>query len=315
MISRVAFFHFDHPALQEAFGQLGCEVLARASAADVRDAHLCLVSMKFAAKNPLAMSLLRRPKNGPLIGVDRDGPSHMGEKPWRLAWLRRWSVMDAYATHSLQDAGGFARDVLYLPNAAWHTRYHLNGRSLASLRDRAAYRYDVSFFGELDAARMPEMARRQEFFAALAPRLESLGISTLFTAGKLSPEAQLELIQSSRINLNFHAGCDTRWPGGWRGQPPSWGLPERCYGIPAAGGFLLSDTRVHGVDDFGSAAWSSFDDLDDCVAQIRYYLAHFDELRDRAELAHQRVLADHTYEQRAQRLVDYVRYWRAMRNV
>ncbi len=30
----------------------------------------------------------------------------------------------------------------------------------------------------------------------------------------------------------------------------SWGLPERCYGIPACGGFLLSDERGHAANDF-----------------------------------------------------------------
>ena len=81
--------------------------------------------------------------------------------------------MDAYATHALQDAGRFADEVLYLPNAAWDERYNLAGATLESVRDPAAYRYDVSFFGFIDPKKHPEDAVRAAFLARLRPQLEA----------------------------------------------------------------------------------------------------------------------------------------------
>ena len=84
----------------------------------------------------------------------------------------------------------------------------------------------------------------------------------------------------------------------------SWGLPERCYGVPARGGFVLADERQHAADDFDvSREWASYRDFEDCVARIRYFAAHFPETRAIAEAAHARVMREHTYEHRAQRLL------------
>ena len=318
----ILFQDLEFAALEEAFASLGVEVrhnlqgAALTAALQAEAPLLCMASMYKLVRQPLAARSLRRRLNQrqvPLTCWNRDGPSHMGAKAWRLALLRTGWLMDIAATHTLQDSG-FARDVIFLPNAAWHTRYHLGDRALTELRNSARYRVDVSFFGPLDGQRFPEMQRRGEFFAALQPRLQALGVTTQFTGATLDLPAQIELIQSSRINLNFHAGADARWQGGWRGQPPSWGLPERCYGIPAAGGFLLSDRRGHAADDFvPGREWADFDGLDDCVAKIQYFLAHFDQSRTIAEAAHARVVAQHTYVHRAQRLIEVAADWRERR--
>src|SRR5438045_7710238 len=45
--------------------------------------------------------------------------------------------------------------------------------------------------------------------------------------------------------------------------------PERCFGVPACGGFLLSDVRKHAAESFiPGVEWADFLDLDDCVAKI-----------------------------------------------
>ena len=316
------FQDLQFDALEEAFISLGCTVRHDMHGAALHTALreeaplLCMASMYKLVRQPFAARGMRRLLNQyqvPVICWNRDGPSHMGAKAWRLALLRTGWLMDVAATHSMQDSG-FARDVVFLPNAAWASRYHLAGQTLADLREPNRYRYDVSFFGPLDGQRFPEMRNRGEFFTALTPRLQELGITTHFTDAALDVAAQVELIQTSRINLNFHAGADTRWQGGWRGQPPSWGLPERCYGIPAAGGFLLSDKRGHAADDFvPGREWADFNGLDECVAKIQYFLAHFDQARTIAEAAYARVLAQHTYGHRAQRLLDVAADWRERR--
>jgi spore maturation protein CgeB len=170
------------------------------------------------------------------------------------------------------------------------------------MRDPAQYRWDVTFFGNLDAARYGEHARRVAFLRALEPRLQDLGISASFrdSAG-LSAEEQVEIIRRSRINLSTFAGCDA-------GPEPSWGLPERCYGVPACGGFLLSDRRRHAAEDFADDERAEYDGLDDGVRKIRTYLEHFQEARAIAERAHARVARDHGYRNRADRLLDCARH-------
>ena len=233
----------------------------------------------------------------PLFAWNRDAPHYLNRAAWRLDWYNRVRLLDIYASHSLADTRHFADTWLYLANAADLARYNLAGTTLAELRDASRYRYDVSFFGAMDGARYPEMRQRQEFFAALGQRLQERGIRFLFRESEgMSAAEQVALVQASRINLNFGASCEY-------GAPFASGLPERCYGIPACGGFLLCHRRSHARDDFSPGTdWAEFDGLDDCVARIMFWLAHFDAARELAERCHASVLARHTYGRRAERL-------------
>lgn len=240
----------------------------------------------------------------PLFVWNQDAPHYLDRAGWRLDLLDCFRLFDIYATHTLIDPRRFADTRLYLPNAADISRYHLHGRTLKALRDPSTYNHDVSFFGAMDGVRYKEMRTRQEFFSALGERLKSHGIRHLFREAQgMSVEEQVGLIQTSRINLNFGASCDY-------GAAFASGLPERCYGIPAAGGFLLCDRRTHARDDFSPGEnWAEFDGIDDCVEKIRYWLAHFDAARDLAERCHYHVLAHHTYAHRAATLHQALLRW------
>jgi spore maturation protein CgeB len=241
-------------------------------------------------------------RNIPLFSWNQDAPHYLNytkrERSWRLVVAQRLRLFDLYATHTLIDHHRhFAEATLYLPNAADTQRYRLGERSLAQLRHPSAYEWDVSFFGAIDGKRYKEMRRRQEFFAALGERLRARGIRFLFReAAGLDTEAQTQLIQRSRINLNFGASCEY-------GAPLASGLPERCYGIPASGGFILCDKRTHARDDFAPGEnWAEFEGLEGCMAQIEFWLANFGAARDLAERCHAHVLAQHTYANRAEQL-------------
>lgn len=241
----------------------------------------------------------------PLLAWNQDAPHYLNRAMWRLDWLDWVRMLDIYASHTLVDRKrSFAATTLYLPNAADIRRYHLAGTSLKDLRAGEAYLHDVSFFGAMDGNRYKEMRARQEFFAALSDRLSSLGIRFLFreSAG-MSVAEQITLIQRSRISLNFGASCEY-------GAAVASGLPERCYGIPAVGGFLLCDKRTHARDDFSPGEnWAEFDGLDDCVARIRYWLSHWDAARDLAERCHAHVMATHTFAHRAEKLHHALLAW------
>lgn len=292
----------------EACGYTVLDNLLAPTEAQLTGCEAYLIDMYDAIKHPVQMLKLKARLNRhgiPLITWNRDGPWHKGEKRWRLWMLKHLPFLDIYASHTLQDSAGFAPTVLYLPNAAWTKSYNLAGTSLEALRNPGHYLHDVSFFGRIDPDKYPEMLERADFLAELQRRLAQLGISAYFKhAENMSVSEQVTLIQRSRINLNYGAGCDD-------GPEKSWGLPERCYGIQACGGFLLSDFRRHAEDDFiNGKEWVSFDSLDDCVAKIRHYLQHFDKARQIAECAHHRVMRDHTYVQRAQALINAASRWR-----
>jgi spore maturation protein CgeB len=293
--------------LREAFASLGYEVIENAwrpGAAELEGTALCIADFVDCARRlRRSLGLARRLRRArvPFIALNRDAPWHRGVHPARLAAIGWLAPFDGYATHSLQDAGRFARRLAYCPNAARESAYHASAAELARMREPSWFRWDVSFIGNLDVARYAEHTPRVQFLQALQQRLQPLGVALLIRdASGLGAEAQREIIQASRINLSVLAACDA-------GREPSWGLPERCYGVPACGGFLLSDRRRHAAEDFAPEEWADFADLEDCVRRIREFLAHPEVARAIAERAHARVVRDHGYRRRAERLLEFAR--------
>lgn len=290
--------------LKEAFEANGYRVAENEWAPAPQLAARCeaaIVNLYEAIRQPWNAVVLHRrlrAAGSPLIGVDRDAPWHLGIRWRRLALFRLLRPIDIYATHTLQPTWDFAPVKIYSPNAVWVRHFNLRGHSLEEMRNPNFYEYDVSFLGNLDGQRFKEHARREHFFKVLADRLAKLGIRYRFAQGTgVALPEQVNLIQRSRINLNYGAAAD-------HGAVRSWGLPERCYGVPACGGFLLSDERKHASDDFDVASeWAGFTDLDDCVGKIQYWLAHFEDSRRIAEAAYARVRKHHTYELRARNLL------------
>lgn len=298
----------------DAFENLGYEVITvhdQPTPDQLRGAVLCFISIYHGVRAPwAAIQLKRRLKKAgiPLIANDRDGPWHMGRLVRQLrlfAWLK---VLDIYAPHTLQPTYRFAPQVIYNANAVWVKNFNLHGRTLEEMRDPSFFQWDVSFVGNMHGERYKEHAERQRFFEAIKPRLEALGLRVLFTnSGGMSEQDQINVIQRSIINLNYRSSCDHL---SRSGVAMSWGLPERCYGVPARGGFMLSDERRHMTDDFATGEYATYKDFEDCIARIQYYLAHFAETRALAEAANARVMRDHTYEKRAERLLAVARHWR-----
>ena len=298
--------------LKAGFAAAGIELVpldAGMAGRDRRAVLGCFVCFYESLRHPLRAWRRRRRLNAagiPVVTWNRDAPHYLNKSAWRLDLLDRLRPFDFYASHSLHDVHRFGERTLYLANAA-DAAYNLGGAEaevLARLRRPDNYRWDVCFFGAMDGARAKEMRPRQEFFAALAPQLERRGIRYLFREAEgMSVAEQVALIQASRINLNFGASCDF-------GVPVASGLPERCYGIPACGGFLLCDRRTHAADDFTPGSdWAEFAGVDDCVAGIERWLADFGAARDLAERCYHRVMAQHTYAHRAAQLRDALASW------
>jgi spore maturation protein CgeB len=136
--------------------------------------------------------------------------------------------------------------------------------------------------------------------------LKEKGVDFLFVDGKdVSEDEQVEIIQKSRINLSCVSAADSL-------HGFSWGLPERCYGIPACGGFLIMEERVHVKDDFSIGEDAvTYTDCEDCVRKILYFRERHDERRGIAERAYHRVMKEHTYTHRALRLIKEIQEQRS----
>lgn len=304
--------NFVHP-LRRSFEAAGLRIdddLWQPSDEQLEQTLACMVWFYDCLRHPLQIWKLRRRlhRHGvPLIAWNRDAPHYLNRRAWRLDLLDRARLLDIYASHSLIDTRRFADTVLYLPNAADIDTYTLGGDAdtvFTRLRDPAQYRYDVSFFGGMNGERYKEDRERQHFFAALGQRLAGQGLRVLFREAEgMSTAQQIELIQTSRINLNFGARCEY-------GAAVASGLPERCYGIPACGGFILCDKRTHARDDFDVGEnWAEFDGLDDCVDKIDHWLKHFDAARDLAEKCYRHIIGHHTYAHRTATLLRAITEW------
>jgi spore maturation protein CgeB len=294
--------------LKEAFENIGYRVVENEWAPTVDLAERCeaaVVNLYEAIRQPWrALALHRRAKAAalPVIGLDRDAPWHMGIRKRRLLLFRLLQPLDIYASHTLQPTWQFAPVKIYNANAVWVRCYNLHGHSLAEMRDPGFYEYDVSFLGNMDGLRYKEHAEREHFFQALRERLDAMGVRHYIAhSSGVSEATQIRVIQRSRINLSYRSSCD-------HGGTLSWGLPERCFGVPARGAFLLSDERRHARDDFDlDTEWAGYSGMEDCLTKIRFYLDRFELTRDIAEAAHARVMRDHTYEHRARALAEAAR--------
>lgn len=245
----------------------------------------------------------------PIVTWNRDAPHYLNYPTWRLKLASKLALTDIYATHTLIDADKytFAPTTLYLANAVEPSSYSPPepiSSLFPRLRDESTYSVDVSFFGGMNGQAYKEDADRAAFFSELSKRLTEEKITHIFReTGEMTPAQQIDFILSSKINLNYGARCEYK-------ASTASGLPERCFGIPGAGGFLLCDKRTHSRGDFDIGKnWAEYDGIDDCVAKIKYWLTHFQLARNIAEQCHYTVMHQHTYQHRATHLVNALNDW------
>lgn len=240
----------------------------------------------------------------PTVTWNVDSPWNGGISRWKVNMLlKRSRLLSLYATHSLQDTDQIKHiRIVYLPNAAWTSKYNLRGLALEDLRRPDIYRWDVSFIGNMDSGRYPEHRHRIEFLKRLGRFLKQRKVKFLFVDSKdLSFDEQVRIIQESKINLSCLGAADSSRYG------KSWGLPERCYGIPACGGFLLMEERIHVKNDssIGDEV-VTYSDIEDSKNKIFYYLDKHEERRKIAEKAYRKVIKEHTYMHRARKLISEI---------
>jgi spore maturation protein CgeB len=122
---------------------------------------------------------------------------------------------------------------------------------------------------------------------------------------RFSAEEFRKIVAGSKINLNLHSS--TTRPGV---DPECDAINPRVFEIAACGGFQLCDPCV-GLERFFDleSELPTYRSLAELRAQIDYYLEHQEERKAIVEHARRRALRDHTYERRAEQMLDLILDW------
>ena len=117
--------------------------------------------------------------------------------------------------------------------------------------------------------------------------------------GRFDSEKFMKIVAGSKINLNLHSSSSHNGI-----DPACDAINPRVFEIAAAGGFQLCDPCI-GLDtlfDFETEL-PVYGSLRELRERIDYYLAHPEERATLAKAAQKRVLAEHTYEKRAESML------------
>lgn len=127
----------------------------------------------------------------------------------------------------------------------------------------------------------------------LAPYLQEGG-------RRVSSEECVKIFNASRINLNLHSSIDpARLVSGGDFVNP------RTFELAACGAFQLVDERSLLAESFAGDEVASFSSLEELRDKISHFLGREDERRAMSARARARVLAEHTYDHRMRRLLDF----------
>lgn len=130
---------------------------------------------------------------------------------------------------------------------------------------------------------------------ALAPLVQQGG-------ARISPEEAVKIYNASKINLNLHSSVNpkTLVTGGDFVNP-------RTFELAACRVFQLVDERTLLPELFAPDELATFSSMEDLKSKIDYYLNHDEERLALAARAQARALKDHTYQQRMNTLLDFIR--------
>lgn len=118
---------------------------------------------------------------------------------------------------------------------------------------------------------------------------------------RIGEEESVKIYNASRINLNLHSSLKTD-------RLVSHGdfVNPRTFELAGMGAFQLVDRRRLLPELFAEDELACFDSEAELYEKIDYFLAHPEERAQYSRRARERVLAEHTYVQRMQQLLDYV---------
>ncbi len=194
-------------------------------------------------------------------------------------------------------------NAVYLPMAAL-PRFHTPQQLTAT--EHKAFSADVAFLG----AGYPN---RRVAFRPLASRNSFKIWGTEWdddatfsqclqqSGARISAEDSVKIYQSTKVNINLHSSIE-------KNTSITQGdfVNPRTFELAALGAFQVVDKRTLMADLFADDMLATFTSLEEMYAKIDYYLEHPQEREAMSQKAKAHVLAQHTYEQRMQTLLDFV---------
>jgi spore maturation protein CgeB len=180
-----------------------------------------------------------------------------------------------------------------LPNVAVvHTQWACNRYAYFPVEGPALDQ--VSFVGQPYGERQRAMRRLSS--AGIDARSWGQG----WKSGRLNQREMVEVFSRSRINLNFSQSFSGRL---WNRRRAISQIKARPFEVAGCGGFLLTDPAP-GLDqyfEYGSEI-AIFRGVNDLVQKARYWLERDEERARIAEAGYRRVLAEHTYDHRFEKI-------------
>jgi len=242
---------------------------------------------------------------------------------WRFdSFSRRWAPCFNWVVTTSTDAMYRYADagITNVIKSQWGCNHHRYQKLDLPMK------HDVSFVG------LPHGNRRKIIHELFRAGIEVNTWGAGWPNGRISQDGMIRLFNQSRINLNFvessaasNESTIARWlrrgvfqparalPGGWRIEkcaraiglarkpvktPLIRQIKGRTFEVPPCG--LLMTGVAENLNDYYIPGEQivTFDDTDDLIDKVRYYLAREDERASIAEAGRQRTLAEHTYEHR-----------------
>ncbi|MDR2892758.1 MAG: glycosyltransferase [Deltaproteobacteria bacterium] len=119
---------------------------------------------------------------------------------------------------------------------------------------------------------------------------------------RIGSEDTVRIFNAAKINLNLHSSVRPE-------ASVSRGdfVNPRTFEIAACGAFQLVDERDLLPELFAADELATFSSLDELTEKIGYYLSRPEERNRIARLGRERVLSDHTYQQRMKTLLGFIR--------
>lgn len=189
---------------------------------------------------------------------------------------------------------------------------YLSPEVLAELQKAVPYQVNS------DGTESPEYIYSRYFMARRVTEIERSTIlkkvsdcynTNIYTAGDTSDFPQIHnkgpidyydtmpyIFKCSKINLNITL------------KSIESGIPLRAIDILGSGGFLLTNYQRDFIPDFEpDKDFVFYEDYDDLLAKIKYYLIHEDERKAIAQNGYQKIKEFHVYEKKLQSIIDIVK--------
>lgn len=307
---------FDAPVFHSAFTGLKQLELAPSRLAPLENSFLQVLNQGIMAQvenfePSLVLALAQAPLNR--LSLQKLRKAGIRTAMW---FVEDWQVFDYWQTYApLYDVFAVIQKSPFAEKLAAIGQPHAPYLPLAALPDfhkplaltpeeEREYGADIGFLGAGYPNRrlaFRQLAGRDfkiwgsdwEGESLLAPCIQRQG-------QRIGEEESVRIYNATRINLNLHSSLRAE-------SLISHGdfVNPRTFELAAMNAFQLVDRRSLLPELFAGDELACFDNEAEMYRLIDHFLAHPEERAAYCQRARQRVLADHTYEQRMQQLLDY----------